>query len=127
MGAKPMDTFTPMTEMPSRTLDALKGSIKKWERIVAGKDGDQGSVNCPLCWLFNVGWGDCDGCPVEAVTSHSRCLGTPYDVWVALREDDVEFRNGKTWAVSPRAVEVAQAELDFLKSLLSSPDLRVAA
>ena len=38
--------------MNSKTLEALKGSIKKWQRIVSGTARDEGAINCPLCWKF---------------------------------------------------------------------------
>ena len=38
--------------MNRKTLTALKGSIKKWEKIVAGTGSDNGYQNCPLCALF---------------------------------------------------------------------------
>lgn len=38
--------------MNSRTLKALKGSIRKWERICNGTGEDRGPRNCPLCELF---------------------------------------------------------------------------
>ena len=40
--------------MNARTWKALEGSIKKWEDIVAGKRGDRGSRNCPLCREFQA-------------------------------------------------------------------------
>jgi len=36
----------------AKALEALKGSIKKWERIVEGTGVDEGADNCPLCELF---------------------------------------------------------------------------
>lgn len=92
--------------MKSETLEALKGSIAKWEAIVEGTGTDKGTENCPLCRLFHQDYTDkgpetcCDGCPVFEHTGVRSCGGTPYSRY----EDDDE--------------ETAKEELDFLKSLL---------
>ena len=101
--------------MNKQTLKALKGSIKKWERIVAGELEDEGPDNCPLCKLYY--WDkDCTGCPVFEKTAKHYCSGTPYeDKWVPLirREAFVNKR-----ADTPEKKKAARAELKFLKSLL---------
>jgi hypothetical protein len=38
--------------MDEKTLEALKGSIRKWEAIVDGTGEDDGADNCPLCHMF---------------------------------------------------------------------------
>jgi len=38
--------------MDEKTLAALRGSISKWEGIVAGTMQDSGASNCPLCKKF---------------------------------------------------------------------------
>ena len=38
--------------MNKETLEALKGSIEKWRKIVEEGDEDRGSSSCPLCQLF---------------------------------------------------------------------------
>ena len=85
-----------------RTRKALKKSILKWERIVAGTQCDGGSRDCALCHLFNkTGDAQCEGCPVKTATGHTACRGTPY----------VDYR----YAVDKRIV--AKRMLDFLKGL----------
>lgn len=85
--------------MDAKTLEALKGSVAKWEAIVAGTGEDHGQMNCPLCYVFIIG--DCEGCPVMAATGKRFCAGTPYEAYYesAKRSD-------------------AADELAFLKSLL---------
>jgi hypothetical protein len=100
--------------MDDRTKEALEGSIRKWQDIVAGTGVDEGSDNCPLCWLFISN--ECKGCPVSTFTGRSRCHGTPYEDWNAANENDglahtAEFK------------ELAQKELDFLISL-RDPEVR---
>lgn len=97
--------------MDAKTLKALKGSIKKWEAIVAGTGIDAGSINCPLCGLFYHN--DCLGCPVSEKTQQELCMGSPYDeysnLWNGECTTDEELR------------DAAKKELDFLKSLRPSP------
>lgn len=93
--------------MDEGILKALKGSIAKWEAILAGTGEDDGPDNCPLCQLFNTPQTKddfCKGCPVREATSQRFCHGTPYEDYLDGGDD-----------------EVAQAELDFLKSLLPAP------
>lgn len=96
--------------MNANTLEALKGSIAKWEAIVAGTGIDEGDKNCPLCQAF----ANCDGCPVAEMTEQYACEGTPY---YKFRSALDEFP-GK--AVTKKQKKLAQAELDFLRSLLPS-------
>jgi hypothetical protein len=70
--------------MNADTLVALKGSIAKWEAIVAGTGHDDGCENCPLCGMFANGYREddlpgCTGCPVAEAAGTSCCNNTPYD------------------------------------------------
>jgi len=67
--------------MDIETLKALKGSIKKWERIVEGTGVDEGADNCPLCEIKHV-----------------------------------DKKKMKVYCATCK--ELAQKELDFLRSLL---------
>lgn len=102
--------------MDEKTLTALKGSIKKWEDIVAGHGADLGPTNCPLCIEFygNEFGKDCSGCPVYEHTGKIHCGGTPYSDFYAgpipISGHSPEDREELT--------QQAQAELDFLRSLL---------
>ena len=98
--------------MDKETAEALEGSIRKWEAIVAGTGKDEGINNCPLCQKFYLDM-RCDGCPVSIRTGKPVCEGSPYDHWgwsgaindLPSAEDRFDAR------------KVAQAELDFLISL----------
>ena len=101
--------------MDVKTLEALKGSIEKWERIVAGTGVDQGVANCPLCKLFHNK--NCRGCPIYEKVKISGCDGTPYEDWIF----HYESKHGEKEDVKvycPTCKELAQRELDLLKSLL---------
>lgn len=118
--------------MDPATLEALKGSIRKWEKIVDGTGKDAGSTNCPLCLLFNkeqtntpyeVDEDDnsidgCEGCPVRAASGRDWCYGTPYKAYVDT--GFARYRETAEQAAQRAASRAnhAQAELDFLRSLL---------
>jgi len=95
--------------MDERTLKALNGSIEKWEGIVAGSTHDMGVENCPLCKKFIHH--ECEGCPVRHKSGHRYCAATAYSKWKALGG---MFNT----AYAPSLKGAAQAELDFLRSLL---------
>ncbi len=101
--------------MNKETLVALKGSIRKWERIVAGKGIDLGTENCPLCKLFYKK--GCIGCPVKEETGFNWCFLTPYDEWLLHHE----LEHGKPVILKVKCdtcKKLAERELKFLKSLL---------
>ena len=105
--------------MNKETLKALKGSIKKWEKIVDGRGVDLGVTNCNLCGLFVQD--GCRGCPVNDVTLDS-CNGSPYEDWERHHED---FHNQGLDCEDYRIVgkcrtckKLAREELEFLQSLL---------
>ena len=106
--------------MNPKTLTALRGSIAKWQAIVNGTAFNGGPANCPLCQEFlytydgNMTWRrtritECIGCPVFERTGLQYCDNTPYN--------DYEQGEDKGFDAE-RLKELAQAELDFLKSLL---------
>lgn len=101
--------------MDKATLKALKGSIRKWVKIVVGEEIDLATENCPLCEMFFDR--DCEGCPVKEKTGRTSCDGTPYqDKWVWVEPFG---RNGNGgYRHSKKSKEAAIAEVAFLKSLL---------
>ena len=103
--------------MDAKTLEALKGSVKKHEDILAGTGRDKGNENCPLCQLF---WKDsCQGCPIFNKTGVKFCNYTPYDKWeqhiVNVRKMDLV--NGDI-IYCPECERLVKLEIEFLKSLL---------
>jgi len=106
--------------MNKSTLKALKGSIEKWEKIVAGTGLDRGAHNCNLCRRFFklCSINCCIGCPVNT-QSGSGCMGTPFDEWMKyeglLPHND---RGGYDFKGNVKAKNTAHRELKFLKSLL---------
>lgn len=97
--------------MDEATLTALRGSIKKWEEIVAGTGADFGMDNCALCQMFADDDDICAKCPVKEKTGKPGCGGTPYNAW-----SQATVFGGRV--TDERTKALAQAELDFLRSLL---------
>lgn len=99
--------------MDERTRWALECSIKKWERILRGEISDRGHMNCRLCSIFLYqNMSDkymCTGCPVAEKVQMRGCHGTPYY--------DFYHASPSGWAITPKAIEAAEEELNFLRSL----------
>ena len=106
--------------MNAKTLQALQGSIEKWQQIVATtKAEDRGVANCPLCGIFwNRG---CQGCPVSAVTGRSGCIGSPYAEWSAHINNHADLL-ARRCPGCKECLRLAEAELDFLVGLLPNED-----
>lgn len=94
----------------AKVRKALRGSIKKWEDIVAGTTEDLGAKNCALCHMFIQDYGSCFGCPIKVDTCQFTCEGTPYDTWSYLSFDN-------RYADTPEKIKVAKAMLRYLKKL----------
>ena len=101
-------------DMDKRALTALQGSIAKWGAIVNDGGIDMMASNCPLCTEFLSG--NCVQCPVYWASSQPGCSGTPYMDWARYFMDVLDRRPRKV--VDEESKRLAQAELDFLKSLL---------
>lgn len=114
--------------MDKETLQALKGSIKKWERIVKTTTAkDDGIWNCPLCRLFhatvsiNYLYESCLACPIYNKTNVPYCSGTPYKEWTdhqigAHPKSNEEMYH--RYAGCKECLTLAKEELKFLGSLL---------
>lgn len=97
-------------DLSARQAKALKGSIRKWQKIVDGTGKNHGADNCPLCQLYlNNPGPDCLGCPVMAETGKDGCMDTPYYKYIRTRN-----------------IEDAISMLNFLKSILEKAYVRKA-
>ena len=106
---------TEMLRRLEKGEDPLEISIQKWQDIVDGKGKNDGDRNCALCERFSNSifeWNDCGGCPIKRITKRRYCKNTPliayehYSDYVDNFDVDDSILNA-----------LAQAELDFLKSL----------
>lgn len=92
-------------EWTKKQITALKGSIRKWEKIVDGSGNDDGCKNCPCCqmWASN---NLCYGCPIAAFSGEESCYNTPYDsLPPSYRED---YQTG------------AKKELNYIRKVLKA-------
>lgn len=122
-------TSEEIAPMDTETLKALRGSIAKWEGIVAGTVADEGGENCPLCQMFVLEseTASCTGCPVAARTGRDDCYRSPYITeWNRLNPWPEDANGVQLWSRKVQTEEhraAAQAELDFLKSLLPAGEV----
>jgi hypothetical protein len=93
--------------METKTLEALRESIQKWESRANGNFLAPSPSHCPLCTLFYFD-AYCKGCPVMERTGKDCCLGTPCETY-----QDAADSEGMHLLIS-----AAQEEVLFLKSLL---------
>ena len=87
---------------------ALRGSIRKWARIVNGTTKDCGPESCACCivWRDVVGSAvkaDCSGCPIQQFTGADECANTPYARTVFYQDTEQDEAN--------------RAELNFLRAV----------
>lgn len=102
---------------PAETAAALEESIEHWFRLSTGKarPGERcTSGDCALCRLFLKN--NCEGCPVMEATGEPYCVGTPYGRAATAMAYGVLAFVGDA-RLTPKFLEAAEAELDFLRSL----------
>ena len=97
-----------------KELDALKGSIKKWEKILYEGGIDVGRFNCPLCKQYC-----CAECPISESVGDVNCRNTPYEDWAKHhnKEHD-DLYKGPFKMLCPKCHLIALSELEFLENLL---------
>lgn len=102
--------------MSDPVLEAIDGSIVKWEKIVSGEVSDCGTKNCPLCRMFYIQV--CVGCPVASRAGASLCRKTPYADWDY--HNSVVLKRNLPYRVEKDDLKgrvLAAKELRFLKSV----------
>jgi hypothetical protein len=112
--------------MDERTLKALRASIKHWEENAAAthwSEADVAGTSCALCDEFYDWPSDdypcCGGCPVAEKTGYAGCNGSPYySASFAFYRWPHRHNEGQGEAAAKEFRRAAQAELDFLRSLL---------
>lgn len=101
---------------------ALEESIQKWDAIVYHDGTDVACGNCALCQLdksrvlADEELGDCISCVVYKATGYEQCGQTPYISWAIHHRD----KHRSAWPSCVKCGtcrELAEAELEFLKSL----------
>ena len=92
---------------------ALRGSIRKWQKIADMTGIDEGPDNCPCCKIW---WKDkdCEGCPISQFTCSTECMDTPYTQWMNTIQQD---QDGNRKATFRSQQEMALSELNFIKAV----------
>lgn len=107
--------------MDAKTLEALKGSIAKWDREEVE---DYGVCNCPLCLLYYDSFLiACSDCPVYEKTRLFLCHETPYDKWRNHHNQKHDRDISPYSTQCPTCKEIQKEEADFLKSLLPKEEV----
>lgn len=107
-----------MKKYSKNVMKALDGSIEKWRGIAAGTGIDKGSLNCPLCIMFNETEGSalCRGCPISGDTGFIGCVGTPYsEEWCNVFKGVMPSDGWR--ADTPRRKKAAREMLKYLADL----------
>ena len=66
-------------------ITIMEASVRKWNRIIAGKGSDGGVLDCPPCRIFYALI--CVGCPIAQYTGKKFCKGSPYIEWYWHQND----------------------------------------
>lgn len=102
--------------MTPETKAALEESIAHWGANVAAKTPESVSLGggyCPLCALYYPN--ECRGCPVMRAKKKPYCEKTPYQT---ARQCFLVWRKNGFVDARDHWRKAAQAEVDFLNSLL---------
>lgn len=96
-------------------ITIMEASVRKWNRIIAGKGSDGGVLDCPPCRIFYVLV--CIGCPIAAYTGKKFCKGSPYPAWY-WHHNDV---HGKLFrkVYCPECLRLATEMRDFMKEIVA--------
>ena len=76
-------------------ISIMEASVRKWERIIAGKGSDGGVVDCPPCRIFYVLV--CYGCPIAGYSGYKFCKKTPYGPWYHHQAEEHGFIRKKIY------------------------------
>lgn len=91
-------------------IKIMEASVRKWERIIAGKSSDGGVIDCPPCRIYYMMF--CIGCPIADYTGKKFCRGSPYGRWYWHQNDDHGFIRKKVYC--PECLKHATAMRDFM-------------
>ena len=97
-------------------ISIMEASVRKWERIIAGKGSDGGVIDCPPCRIFYMLV--CYGCPIAPYTGQKFCKGSPYGAWHwhQLEEHDKLLKK----IYCPECLRLATEMRDFMMEIHAS-------
>ncbi len=76
-------------------ISIMEASVRKWQRIIDGKGGDGGVLDCPPCRIFYMVV--CFGCPIASYSGKKFCRETPYIPWYHHQVNDHGFMRRKVY------------------------------
>jgi hypothetical protein len=93
----------------------MEASVRKWERIIAGKSSDGGVLDCPPCRIFYMLI--CIGCPISEYTGHKFCKGSPYGRWYWHQIEAHGKMRKKVYC--DECLEIAREMRDFMSEIVA--------
>ncbi len=104
-------------------ISIMESSVKKWERIIAGKSSDGGVLDCPPCRIFYMLI--CIGCPIAEYTGHKFCSHSPYGPWYRHQLEAHEKIRKKVYC--PECLKLAEDMRDFMAEIVEYLKAKKAA
>lgn len=95
-------------------ISIMEASVRKWDRIIAGKSSDGGVLDCPPCRIFYILV--CTGCPIAEYTGKKFCKGSPYGRWYWHQNDDHGYMIKKVRC--PECTRLATEMRDFMVEIV---------
>ena len=95
-------------------LKIMEASVRKWERIIAGKSSDGGVLDCPPCRIFYLLF--CIGCPIAEYTGKKFCKGSPYPDWYWHQLEQHDKMRKKVYC--PDCMKLAETMRDFMQEIV---------
>ncbi|MFH1134956.1 MAG: hypothetical protein V1816_02590 [Pseudomonadota bacterium] len=107
-------------------ISIMEASVRKWEKIIAGKGSDGGVLDCPPCRIFYILV--CTGCPIAEYTGKRFCKGSPYPAWYwhQIQAHDKIIKK----VYCPECLKLAENMRDFMARIverLKNPPLGPSA
>ena len=97
-------------------LKIMEASVRKWNRIIAGKGTDGGILDCPPCRIFYMAV--CFGCPIAQYTGKKFCRGAPYGRWYWHQNNEHGYIRKKVYC--PECLRLATEMRDFMIEIVEA-------
>jgi len=95
-------------------ISIMESSVRKWDRIIAGKGSDGGVWDCPPCRIFYMLF--CVGCPIANYTGKKFCKGSPYGRWYHHQNDVHGYMIRKVRC--PECIKLATEMRDYMQAIV---------
>ncbi|MDM8525149.1 hypothetical protein QUF80_17400 [Desulfococcaceae bacterium HSG8] len=95
-------------------IRVMESSVRKWDKIIAGKGSDGGVLDCPPCRIYYMLI--CVGCPIAEYTGKKFCKGSPYVPWYWHQTEVHGHIRKKIYC--PECLKLAQDMRDFMAEIV---------